>query len=491
MRSSKRAGPHARPPDLRWITCIFLAVAISADPPRTLSLLVWGDLHGDPSPKLFSWVDSLRREADSRHQPLLALDAGDSFFGSDLAFVTGGTSTAGILNLVKPDAITLGSNDFWWSRDRLDTLVASLETPVLTSNIVFDVTDKPYGGKSWSMWDFDGLRVGVIGVAHPDLQAADRPNKTYDLRTSDPTESVPTALDAMRPQKPNLVIVLSHAGKEADLALAQSAPELQLIVGSKDEAVSPAVQSGSTWIVRSATGSAQLTRVDLTLTDSGWSLTENVLAPPARLSVPKEWKPTFDSLAGILKSREDEVLDTLREAWPKTTREGKLGNFLADALRQGAQADIALWPGSDVRGGLPKGKVTVGQLWKALPSPQPVSVFELPGSDIVKLLFRQMSKPSDYLFLSGASCTPDSSKFGGSSLEVFVDQKPILPSEHYKIAIPESIRDHIYDLTGFSLESAAPVEVGRWDRDLIEEYARTNHFRTTLGRVPSMYGTVH
>ena len=470
------------------IAALALAVATAAQPPRSLSLVVWGDLHGDPSPNLFSWVDSLRRVADGHHQPFLAVDAGDSFFGSDLAFATAGASQAAALNLVQPDAITLGAHDFWWNRGRLDTLLTSLKFPVATSNILDALTDKPYGGKSWVMWDFDGLRVGLIGVSDPDLDAAARPTKAYDLRANDPTENVRSAVEELTSRKAELVIVLSHAGIEVDHALAESVPGIHLVVGARDEASQPGQQVGSTWFVRSATGSTRLTRIDLTLTDSGLSAVEMVQTPPAGIALPKAWKPLFDSLSEIATSRANAVLDTLKEAWPKTTHEGYLGNFLADALRMEAKADIGLWPASSLRSGLAKGRVTAGDLWKTIPPPEQVSVFELPGSDVQRLLLYQMTKAKDFLFLSGASCTPDSSSSGGSPTQVSVDGKPIQSSTRYRIAIPMAIRQRLYDLTGFSIESADPTYLERWDRDLIEKYIREHGLQSSLKRVPAMYG---
>ena len=89
-----------------------------------------------------------------------------------------------------------------------------------------------------------------------------------------------------------------------------------------------------------------------------------------------------------------------------------------------------------------------------------------------------------------ASCSADSSGFGGSSIRVTVAGKPLQPSDRYKVAIPLAIRDDIYALLGMSLESAGPTYLERWDRDMIESYARKNQFRSTTGRVPAMYGVV-
>jgi 5'-nucleotidase / UDP-sugar diphosphatase len=484
-------GSQAEEPHLMIsIAALALTVATAAQTPRSLSLLVWGDLAGDPSPKLFSWVDSLRREAEEKNQPLLALDAGNSIYGSDLSFVTKGLSQAKVLGLLEPDAITLGARDFWWDRKHLDTVLAKIKFPVVTTNLVWDLNDKPYGGKSFVMWDFGDLRVGLIGVADPELKSDERPSKAIDLRAKDAIENVQSAMAELKRQKVDVAVVLSHAGREIDLALAQAVEGIDLIVGSRSEAFSAPEQIGKTWIVRTASGPDKLTRVEWNAADSSATVTAALSPVPKNIRLPSAWRPVYDSLAGVLRARTEEVLATSKDAWSQSKRDGMLGNYLADALREEAGTNVAFWPASAIQNGIARGRVTVGDLWKILPSPEQVSVFEIPGSDLEKIILRQMQKPKDFLFLSGATCTSDSSRFGGSPIQVTVGGKPLQPSDRYKIAIPLAIRDDIYDLLGMSLESAAPVYLERWDRDMVENHARKNQFRSSTGRVPAMYGVV-
>lgn len=466
-----------------------LAATISAPAQKSVSLLVWSDLHGDPSARLFSTVDRLRREADSAKHPMLALDAGDAFFGSDLSYLTAGASQVRIFNLVKPDAMVLGSVDFIWTRARLDTLLGRLKVPVLTSNLRNVLDDKPYGKKDANLWDFDGFRVGVIGAVDANIAASDRPTQTQDLRSEDPDGSVRDALAELRDKKADLVVVLSHAGLEADEALARDVPGLDLVVGSQDGKGDSLYRIGSTWIARLASGSERFQRLDLDLSDSGLAVQVASIRANSSAALPEAWKPVFDSLEKILKSKSDSVVGDLREAWPVTKREGNLGNFLADAIREESGSDIALWPASDVHAGLRKGKVTVGDLWKAIGPFEQVSTFQLPGSEVKRLVRNQFRFAKDFLFLSGATCTPDSSAGGGAESQVFVGGKPVQGGDHYGIAIPQSLRDDIYNLTGFSLESASPDYLERWDRDLVLDHVRKTGLKTTLGRVPAMYGS--
>ena len=466
-----------------------LAATVSGPGQKSVSLLVWSDLHGNPSSRLFATVEQLRREADTAKHPLLALDAGDAFFGSDLSYLTAGASQVRVFNLVKPDAMVLGDVDFVWTRARLDTLLGKLKVPVLTTNLRNALDDKPFGKKDWILRDFDGFLVGVIGVVDADAAASDRPTRTQDLRSEDPENPVRDALAELKAKKADLIVVLSHAGPEADEAMVRDVPGIGAVIGSRDGKGDSLYRIGSTWMARLASGSEQVQRLDLELTDSGLTATATSIRADSKAALPAEWTPVFDSLEAIVKSKSDSVVGDLREAWPITKREGNLGNFLADAIREESGSDIGLWPASDVHAGLRKGKVTVGDLWKAIGPFEQVSVFDLPGSEVKRLVRYQFRHSVDFIFLSGVSCTADSSVGGGPESQVFVGGKPVQGGDHYKIAIPQSLRDDIYDLTGFSLESASPEYLERWDRDLVLDHARKTGFKTTLGRVPAMYGS--
>jgi 2',3'-cyclic-nucleotide 2'-phosphodiesterase (5'-nucleotidase family) len=466
---------------------LFASMAGPAD--KSVRLLVWSDLDGNSSPHLFAWVDSLRREADSAKQPMLALDAGDAFFGSDLSFLTRGGAEVRVLDLVKPDAMILGTGDFAWTRERLDTLLGNLTVPVLTTNLRDDLADTPYGKKDFSMWDFSGFKVGVIGVLDSDLASSDRPSQIENLRSEDPANRVETALQELRGKGADLVVALSDAGPDADEQLAGAVPGLDLVVGSGYAAEDTVYQVGRTWIARLASDSDRVRGVDLEMTDGGVSVKVSAAAPRTSVHLPSAWKPVFDSLDAILKTARDSVVGTLHDAWPETRREGYLGNFLADAIRDGSESDIGLWPASGIHAGLKKGKVTEGDLWKVTGPFSQVSQFTLPGSDLRRLILHQFQHASGFLFLSGATCTVDSSAFGGPESRISVGGKPLQGGDYYTIAIPQSLRDDLFAQTGFSLASASPRYLERWDRDLVLAYALKAGLVTTTGRVPAMYGS--
>jgi len=448
------------------------------------------NIAGDPEfpPQLVTRIDSLRKEADRERRPLLSFDGGNALSGSEMAFLTKSAGPAKALQLIHPDAAILGAADFVWPRAQLDSLQKFRTYPLLTANLRNALTGMPYGGSSYKIWDFDGFRIGVVGVVDPNASSTDRPVRTTDLRSEEASLYVQTAIEELRAANAKLVVLLSHAGWEIDKAIAQEIPGLDLVISMQPEGRDTVFRQDAVWYARLGGGPNRLHRLELSPTETGIQV-QAILEPlPQKPKSNAPIIPLLDSLAKLAKATTDSVVDTLKEAWPIPNREGNLGNWVADALRMQAGTNMALVPVSALKAGLPRGKITVGDIWKILGPAQQVSVFELPGSELERLLRRQMSRSSEYLFLSGASCTSDSSAFGGSRGVVLIEDKPILPSERYKVAIPQVLRDRPFEITGFSFESLAPEYLERWDRDLLLEHVRLNRLKTSLGRVPPMWG---
>jgi len=303
---------------MAWFVAWILAALCSGPAPKDLTLIVWSDLHGDPSPKLFAWVDSLRRKADAWKRPMLALDAGDAFFGSDISHSTRGMAAVQVFNLVKPDAIVLGNQDFMWTRARMDTLMGAIKVPVLTANLRNAIDDAPYGRNDSKIWNFDSLFVGVVGVVDPDIAWSDRPTRTIDLRSEEPFGRVKDAVEGLRSKGVKLAIALSHAGQEVDEELASKVPDLDVIVGSRDAQADTLYKVGKVWIARLASGGGQVRKLELNIEDTGVSLEATTLAVPANIPLPASWKPVFDSIERSLKARMYSTIGTLPEAWRKT-----------------------------------------------------------------------------------------------------------------------------------------------------------------------------
>lgn len=479
-------------PATRVLTISVLAfcATILAEPavPSKATILVWSDLHGKIPPGLKVLVDSLREDHAKDGVPFAAFDAGDALFGSRLAHLTRGISSTAEINFLKPDAMILGMGDFAWDRKRLDSLLRSISTPVVTTNLRRNLDDRPLGGHKSLLLESSGLKMGVVGISDPELDYPERQERNGDMRVDPEDAAASWAVASVRQGGAALVVALCHTSSTVARNISRL-EGIDLVVAAHDAKQASLSRSGGATIAHVPPGAGAIVRIDLESGDSGWSAKLTTIPVPQSVPTNAAWKAMTAFHDSLLHGHLGREVGTLKAPWPATRRESSLGNWLADALRGGTGSDIAFVPASWVRTGLPKGKIKVQDVWNTIPDGlNMVSTFKLPGSDVINILERQMRRSKEFLFVSGLTCTPDSSMFGGNPISATVGGVPLDKSVYYSIAIPKALRDDIFELTGISESSAGPEWTGLWEADLVVAWATSRGLSTEVGRVPAMYG---
>jgi len=192
-----------------------------------------------PSPhgglaRLAPLIDHARQEAAN----CLLLDNGDFLQGTpmgDLFADPAMIDTAGIhpviaaMNAVGYDAATLGNHEFNYGLPALDRALRDAAFAVVAGNI-----SRP-GGPTMKPWtilplrvtDTAGhahtLRIGLIGLAPPQITAWDRSALNGALRTQGICDAARAHVPALRAQGADLVIALAHTG----IGAAQDCPDLE------------------------------------------------------------------------------------------------------------------------------------------------------------------------------------------------------------------------------------------------------------------------
>ncbi len=177
-------------------------------------------------PRLWSAVDQLRAQNPNS----LFLDAGDVFQGSLFFTQFAGMADLDFLNAMKLDAMVLGNHEFDKGTDTLVNFMKASKFPVLACNV--DASASPAFAallKPWVIKTVGAGRIGIIGLANPDTPYISSPGP--DVKFLDPLSSVSKALSELTAQGVDKIIVLSHMGYDADLALAAKARDVDVIVG--------------------------------------------------------------------------------------------------------------------------------------------------------------------------------------------------------------------------------------------------------------------
>lgn len=230
----------------RYLSCLLLGFFLLSGPAlvarERLVILHTNDTHSRIEPLLptdrtapgmggvvrrASYIDQMRAE----NKQVLLLDAGDFLQGTPYFNLFKGEVEIKTMNLMRYDAATLGNHEFDYGLETLEKVVSLANFPIVSSN--YDFSGTPLSGmiKPFVILKKGKLRIGVIGIniQPKGLIAADN----YDgMKFLDPEETANKLAEKLRvEQKCDLVICLSHLGYGADVRLAESSRNIDLIIG--------------------------------------------------------------------------------------------------------------------------------------------------------------------------------------------------------------------------------------------------------------------
>ncbi len=244
----------------------------------------------------------------------------------------------------------------------------------------------------------DGRTVAVFGLMTRGLTniVATRPNG--GVAVGNPVTIARALVPKLR-REANVVVCLSHMGLDADRELAERVSGIDVIIGGHSHIplkrpllTKNGTPNGyhGTVIAQAGSRGEYLGRTVLYTEDERPVRFAGTLLPvrPADGEDPR--------VAALLRPYEDEfgaamsqrIFQTKARVPSTGLREGEtpLGNFVADALRKAANADIALINSGGIRAALPAGTVTVGDVYSVLPFDNRIVVVPMPGWRVRELL---------------------------------------------------------------------------------------------------------
>ncbi|WP_259517701.1 bifunctional UDP-sugar hydrolase/5'-nucleotidase [Halanaeroarchaeum sp. HSR-CO] len=348
----------------------------------SLRLLHYSDLenaYDDPerAARIAGLVRRLR--TDDGSAPIV-LGSGDNTAPGVVSLVHDGRQALDLYRTLDPDVETFGNHDFDYGLEAARDIVAESPQTWVSSNVTLDGRQfgASVGVQPWTVVERAGTRVGIFGVlddATPALNPAAEP-----LDVTHPIAAAREATRDLREQDVDAIVALSHLGT-GDEELAATV-DVDAVLGG--HVPSERIERiDGTILTRPGSGGEVLLEIDL---EDG-SVTRHAVADaPVVESVRDRLRERLSS-AGL-----DEVVGHVDEPIVRTETavfrgESRIGNFVADAYRWAADADVGLQNSGGVRDGPPlEGAVTVADLVSVVPFQEPVSVAELTGEELRAVL---------------------------------------------------------------------------------------------------------
>lgn len=247
-----------------------LAIGLLAALPvrgETITVLFTNDLHARIGrlAAVGRAIDFVRTDAEN----VLLVDAGDTWHDFRIPVLAGwgGGDVVRWMNSTGYDAMALGNHEFAIGARELTELVAEAEFPVLSANTAV------LGGLTKPFEDSVRLAVGSQAVLLVGLTTSEFfPSGMIPWMRIEPPSTVLDRVVATKDREDPrlLIVVLAHFGVPEAIALAQSAPWIDLIVTGHTHTPTPSpVWIGRTMIVQGSPFAHELGRVDLSFDDQG------------------------------------------------------------------------------------------------------------------------------------------------------------------------------------------------------------------------------
>ncbi|HEU4460278.1 MAG TPA: 5'-nucleotidase C-terminal domain-containing protein [Methylibium sp.] len=416
-------------------------------------------------------VDAVRAELRAEGGHVLLLDAGDVNTGVPESDLQDAEPDFRGMSALRYDAMAVGNHEF----DRGAEVQRRQRTewsnfPWLSANARQD--GRPMF-EPHRIFELGGLRVAVLGLTTEDtarMRIDTRyPGVSFEPAIAEAARRVP----ALR-RDADVVIALTHLGHHVDgrhgsaapgdVELARAVPGIDLVVGGhthslvcmleenrRRETYEPQApcapdRQGGAWIVQAGDRGRFVGRIDLEWHDGRLVLRRYRLIPvnlgtgtpvaedPATLALldpfVRRAAAALDASFGHAAGRFDGEREQVRG------RRNPLGVLVAEAMRQAADADLAVLSSGGLRATLPEGPVTRRGLLTVLPFGNRLVVVTMPGSELRSYLDAVLRMtPGSGAFAQYSGLVLDGATTAGAR----VGGRPLDPQRSYRLALPSFI----------------------------------------------------
>ncbi|MCE1164072.1 MAG: bifunctional metallophosphatase/5'-nucleotidase [Bacteroidetes bacterium] len=428
---------------------------------REINIVHWNDFHARNEP----YKTSKKKEGEVinyyiggtgsmlgylnkyRNKNSLVMHGGDDFQGSPISSITKGKSQVELMNLYGIDAFVVGNHEFDYGYQALDSALGMANFDILSGN-VYRVKDQKTFGKSYVIKEKNGVKVGIIGVSPIDLKTLTLPKNVEGLEVLNTDSVIAACIKELKSQKCNLIVLLSHCGNDEDKYFAETFHrDIDVIIGghSHTPIFKPQIVDG-VLICQAGSYGKYIGKIDMkvdidkdTVVSYFGFLKETVLDSNI---FDKKAGEKVDGMIAAIEPEMKKVIGTLETPWKKDN----CGQWTADALRSMFKTDVAFMNAGSIRKDLPKGDITVGDIWEINPFGNSIVTFKIKGSTLKKMMANNITKAMkdetlndyDMIIISGMKIKIDGSQKNPKNPEdiivsIKLDGKNLDPDKTYTV----------------------------------------------------------
>src|SRR5437667_227068 len=352
--------------------------------------------------RLASIVKAERAKAAGEGRHVIVAHGGDTLSPSVMSGLDRGAHIVALTNMIAPDIFVPGNHEFDFGKAVFLERMAEARFPLYGANLRDADGAAIPGFKDRALLDFNGVRIGLTGLAY---EQSPRMSSPEDLRFASTIDTARAQAAALREGGADFVCAVMHCNRGDALKLQfERTADLLLTGHTHDLLVS---YDDKCALVESGFDAHYVTCVDLAI---------SVREDGGKRAV--TWWPNFrviDSadvtpdpeMAAAVATFEHALIDKMSDTICTTTvaldsstatvrtREAAIGNLFADAMRAGMRTDAAILNGGGIRAGKiyqPGARISQGDVLAELPFNNRVVVVEIGGSDLRRAIENGLSR---------------------------------------------------------------------------------------------------
>jgi len=338
---------------------------------------------------------------------------------------------AEVLNAANVKVAVVGNHDFDFGVENLEEVMSKCSFPWLCANAFHKHSGEPLcGAQSHLMLEHGGRRIGVIGLIEEEWLCAMSCVDPTSIEYKDFVEVGASLAAELKDVGADLVVALTHFREPNDLRLLEEVEDIELVLGGHDHNYSvKECEGGGRWMVKSGTDFRNLSRIVVDFERNGdgsphievvekVDITGDIPEDPDMAQFVEQSQASLQASMGKVLGEVAEPLEA--QFCDVRTSETNCGNWVADVLRSGCQADVGLCTAGTLRADVtfPVGPFTLGDLQRLLPFLDELCVVALPGASLLKVLENGVSQypklEGRFPQVSGLRFSFDPSKDAGS-----------------------------------------------------------------------------
>jgi 5'-nucleotidase len=433
-------------------------------------------------------VMTIRKETLKKNPNTIMTLGGDTLSPSVETRTYKGAQMIDAWNAVGLDYSVFGNHEF--DLKTADLLLRMKESKFtwLGANVIDSKTGKSFADTPpFVIRSIGGVKIGIIGFLLPETKETS--SMEAHLKVTDFCFAARRLVPRMRRAGANVIVGLTHLFMQQDKKLAGCA-DFDLILGGHEHTLLQSSANG-TPIFKMWADAREVGKFDLLinkktgrLASMDWEIipvTDAIPDAPEFAPVTAKYKDLLEKLAVQVGSTSVE-LDALSQS--VRTKETNIGNFIADAYRKAADADVALVNGGSIRADLTysPGMLTMRDVLSMLPFNNPIVKVEVTGKALADILEHGVARsaednePGRFPQISGMSFKFDTRKLPGQRvLEILVGGKPLDEKGTYTVATSDFLVSRGGD--GYTMFKNAKILImadkAQKDSDVFEQAIRS------------------